>query len=207
MNAMPALLLLAALLPAGGGATQAEPPPHPAMRDDTIPTTTVEDAHLSLRVEFHFDAGHQVLRVRYLLNNKGKTAVALFDRGDSVAVAQGKLKAGMAGPVTSEQGKDGLSLNHRALPLRKPAPTVPPVPLAARVIAGGQLGGDVLADTGDAARVRYCLGYAPFDTTLFSSPQPVDGVDLWRASFDVVGTQKLLCTPWFDTAQRAFVSH
>jgi len=206
MNGLPALLMLAALLPAGSGAA-AEPPPHPAMRDDTIPTTTVEDAHLSLRVEFHFDAGHHVLRIRYLLNNGSKSAIALFDRGDTVAVAQGKLKAGMAAAVTSEQGKAGLSLNHRALPLRKPAPTVPPIPLAARVTAGNQLGGDVLADTEGAARVRYCLGYAPFDPALFSAPQPVDGVDLWRASFDVVGTQKQLCTPWFDTAQRAFQAH
>jgi len=197
-------MLATLLVPASGAAATASQPPNAAMRDDTIPAVTVEQGRLSLHVEFMFDAGHHSLRIRYLLNNRGKAAVAMFDRGDSVALAQGKLKAGVVAALAHESSDDGLSLNHRALPLGNPAPAVPPLPLAARVVAGGQLGGDVLGDTEDAARVRYCLGVAPFDTTLFSAPQPVDGVDLWRASFKVVETQHLLCTPWFDLGKRTF---
>lgn len=203
MNGSLPLLLGALLL---SGASHSKSPTPAVLTNETIPSTTVEDAHLKLRVEFNFDAGRHMLRVRYLLDNRGKTAVALFDRGDSLAVEQHRLKAGAVATTTLEQGTDGLTLSHRALPLRKPAPTVPPVPLAARVDAGSELGGDILADVGTAKRVRYCLGVAPFDTAMFSSPQPIDGVDLWRASFKAADTQRLLCTPWFDLAQRAFTA-
>lgn len=194
-------LLLAAATT--GAAAQRLPDP-PPMTDDTLPSATVEEGLLRLTAQFGFDAGKRELRLRYLLHNGGKQAVALFDRGDRLAVAQDRLKAGTAAAPTTELGKDGLTLFHRAVPLRKPAPTVPPVPLAARVATAAELGGDVLVEVGDAARLRYCLGVAPFDKELFSSRQKIDGVEIWRASFDVVGKQKLLCTPWFDTAKREF---
>jgi hypothetical protein len=174
------------------------------MKDDSIPNTTVEAGGYRLHVEFYFDAPKHTLRVRYLLNNTSKSAAAIFDRGTTVAVAQNKLKAGSVAELTQEITPDGLVLSHRAAPLRKPAPTVPPVPLAARIAAGAQLGGDVLADTGDAKRVRYCLGVAAFDPAKFSSRQPIDGVELWRASFELAETQRMLCTPWFVLADEAF---
>lgn len=204
MKTSSALLLCAALLPAAANASPPEHSGHAAMKDDTIPTTTVENDAISLKADFIYDATKQSLRIRYLLHNEGKAAVAMFDRGDSLAVAQGRLKAGAVAQPASESTQQGLVLNHRALALRKPAPTVPPVPLAARLAAGGTLGGDIVADTGDAARVRYCLGVMPFDKAQFSGGQKIDDVDLWRASFAVAEKQHLLCTPWFDLASRAF---
>lgn len=202
MNTIIPLLLAAA---ASTAAAQRLPDP-PPMTDDTLPSATVEEGSLRLTAQFGFDAAKRELRLRYLLHNGSRQPVAMFDRGNSLAVAQGRLKAATPAAPTTEQDKDGLSLLHRAVPLRKPAPTAPPVPLAASVAAGTELGGDVLVDVGDAARLRYCLGVAPFDKALFSSRQKIDGVELWRASFDVVGKQKLLCTPWFDTARREFVA-
>lgn len=202
MNAILTLLTAVALT---GAAAQRLPDPA-AAANDIVPSANVEEGSLRLHAEFKFDAGKRVLRVRYLLGNRGKQAVALFDRGDSLAVAQGRLKAGTVAVPMTEPGKDGLTLNHRALPLRRPTPTVPPIPLAARLAAGTELGGDVLVEVGDAARLRYCLGVVPFEPDLFSARQAIDGVELWRASFDVVAKQKLLCTPWFDTANQQFES-
>lgn len=203
MNSILPLLTAAAL---SSAAAQRLPDPPAPMASDTVPSANVEEGGLHLHAEFRFDAAKQALRVRYLLSNKGKQAVALFDRGDRLAVAQERLKAGTVAAPAKEQDKDGLTLLHHAVPLRKPAPTVPPVPLAARVAVGAELGGDVLVDVGTAPRLRYCLGVAPFEPDLFSARETIDGVEIWRASFDVVGKQKTLCTPWFDTATQAFVS-
>lgn len=197
-------LLLAAALDGAAPQRLPDPPPSPPLTDATLPSATTQDDGLRLNAQFGFDAGKRLLRLRYLLHNGSRQAVALFDRGNSLAVAQGRLKAGSAAAPTSEPGKDGLVLHHRIVPLRKPAPTVPPIPLAARLAPGAELGGDVLVEVGEATRLRYCLGVAPFEPALFSSREAIDGVELWRASFDAVGKQKTLCTPWFDTARLDF---
>lgn len=194
-------MLAAAFAVAAGAAT----PPEPAMNDAAPPQVTVEQGPLRLHATFDYDAVAQTLRIRYRLDNGGGVPVMVFDRGDSLAVAQKRLPAGaVAEPRSERDDGDGLSVVHRAWPLRKPAPTVPPVPLAARVIPGASLAGEVRVDTAGAKRLRYCLGSAPFDAERFSSPQDAAGTDLWRASFDVVDRQALLCTPWFDTATRTF---
>lgn len=175
------------------------------MNDAALPQATVENGALRLHAVFDYDAAAQALRIRYRLDNGGGVAAMVFDRGDSLAVAQKRLEAGaVAEPRTESADGDALGVLHRAWPLRKPAPTVPPVPLAARVAPGASLAGEVRVDVTGAKRIRYCLGSMPFDAELFSDPHPADGVDLWRASFDVVDRQSLLCTPWFDTATRAF---
>ncbi len=166
---------------------------------------TVERDAVRLDATFDVDATSRRLRVRYHLHNGGDAALAVFDRGDTLAVAQGRLTPGTVGAPATEQGADGLSLQHRAVPLRRPAPTVPPVPLAARLAPGDGLDGELHADVGEAARVRYCLAVAPFDAGLFSARQHAEGIDLWRASFDVVGRQWTLCTPWFDVADGRFL--
>lgn len=197
-------LLLAAALDGAAPQRLPDPPPLPPLTDATLPSATTQDDGLRLNAQFGFDASKRLLRLRYLLHNGSRQAVALFDRGNTLAVAQGRLKAGSVAAPVSEAGKDGLVLYHRIVPLRKPAPTVPPIPLAARLAPGAELGGDVLVEVGEATRLRYCLGVAPFEPALFSSREAIDGVELWRASFDAVGKQKTLCTPWFDTARLDF---
>src|SRR5690606_24384334 len=114
--------LAGAAPPAGPEAASMDP--SPAGR------ATVEHDGARLDVTFDMDAPRR-LRVRYRLHNSGETALAVFDRGDTLAVAQGRLTPGTVGAPATEQGADGLSLQHRAVPLRRPAPTVPPIPLAA----------------------------------------------------------------------------
>lgn len=174
------------------------------MNAPKLPQASVEQGALRLQATFDYDATSQALRIRYRLDNGGDAAVMAFDRGDSVAVAQKRLAAGAVAEPRTERDGDALSVLHRAWPLHKPAPTVPPVPLAARVMPGASLAGEIRVDAGGAKRIRYCLGSTPFDAERFSSPQKADGIDLWRASFDVVDRQALLCTAWFDTATRAF---
>lgn len=203
MRACRTIAMLAAVLATAAIAAE----PEPAMTDTTPAQATVEHEALRLHATFDYDAAAQALRIRYRLDNGGSVPAMVFDRGDSLAVAQKRIEAGaVAEPRTETADGGALSVVHRAWPLRKPAPTVPPVPLAARVASGASLAGEVRVDVAGAKRVRYCLGSAPFDAELFSDPHPAGGVDLWRASFDVVDRQALLCTPWFDTARRAFAA-
>ncbi len=182
----------------------------PAGKESTMPATSTQTTltHEGVRLEadFAFDAATQRLAVRYRLHNGSAAAIGVFDRGDTLALKQGRLATGTVGAPATEQGADGLTLQHRAWPLRRPAPTVPPVPLAARVDAGADLSGQFHANVGGAARVRWCLAYATFDDAHFSAPQQVDGIALWRASFNVVSLQQSLCTPWFDPAVQRFES-
>lgn len=164
----------------------------------------VERDGVRLDAQFGFDAATQRLSVRYHLHNGSRHAIGVFDRGDTLAVKQGRLVAGTVAAPAMEQGAEGLTLQHRAMPLRRPAPTVPPIPLAARVGAEGDLHGQFHAGVGGATRVRWCLATVAFDDAHFSSPQPLVDVALWRASFAVVPLQQSLCTPWFDVAAGRF---
>jgi hypothetical protein len=201
---IPCLLLGLALLHGGAAPASASRPAAP-MSDRPGSSAVIEDRDLALHVQFDFAAATRVLRVRYALDNRGPAAVAAFDRGDTLALARHALEAGaVAAPLREARG-DALTLGHRALPLPRPAPTVPRQPLAARVEAGARLEGAFSTDVDPGiARVRHCLGVAAFDPALFSMPQRTASVEIWRASFDAAGRQRLLCTPWFDLARGAF---
>lgn len=154
------------------------------------------------------DAG--TLQVDYTLRNQGSTPLAVFDRGDVHSILTKRLTAGNVPDPRFRQEGDGLTLSHMALPLPDPAPTSPPTPVAARVAPDAALEGHFRFGLGlvDAVkRVRWCLGVAPFNEDDFiQSSRQVEGVDLWSASFVVVDTQQLLCTPWFDLAAKRFES-
>ncbi|MGY0634635.1 hypothetical protein [Luteimonas sp. A478] len=169
-------------------------------------TTTVEGNDVRLEVAFEAAAGGP-LQVRYRVHNTGSADLAVFDRGNRHAVLTRRLPVGEVGDPVFHEEDGGLTLSHKALPLPEPSPTLPPVPLAARLAADGVLEGDfsfapLVGDQPD--RVRWCLGVAPFDDELFRSPEQGAGIEVWQASFTLAGSQQLLCTPWFDTRSGAF---
>ncbi len=178
------------------------------MQNPSVPTTVVEDRGLALHMQFVFSESRRVLRVHYTLDNRSGGAIAVFDRGDSASVAMHKLAFGAVPAPLTEQGDDALTLTLRALPLPKHTPTVPRIPLAARLDAGRSLAGDF--STGiDASltRVRACIGVAAFSDDLFSDPKDANGLEIRRASFKAVDRQRLLCTSWFDLETRTFMAH
>lgn len=169
-------------------------------------TTVLEGRTARLEVDFDQDR-EDAVQVRYRLHNTGGADLAVFDRGDRHAVLSGRLEPGsVAPPLFRDEGEGDYTFGHVALPLPRPAPTSPPVPLAARLPAGQVLEGAFeLAVPGETPRrVRWCLGTAPFEEGLFDEPQQVGGVELWRASFGVVEKQQKFCTPWYDMAAGVF---
>jgi len=150
------------------------------------------------------------LRVRYRVHNTGGEDLAVFDRGNRHAVLTKRQQAGEVGePGFHEDGDGGLVLSHVARPLPRPAPTLPPTPLAARLAPGQALEGDFSFSplVGDQPRrLRWCLGVAPFNETQFRSPEQAGGVEVWQASFDLAESQQTLCTPWFEVAAGAFAT-
>lgn len=162
-----------------------------------------------VRVEASLEAGaNRPVRVRYRVHNTGDADLAVFDRGNRHAVLTKRQQAGEVGqPAFREEGAGSLVLSHVAVPLPEPGPTVPPVPLAARLGPGQALEGDFsfspLVD-GPVERVRWCLGVAPFDRERFSGPEEAGGMEVWRAEFGLADDQQVLCTPWFDVASGAF---
>jgi len=201
---IPCLLLAFALLHGGATPASANPPDAP-MNDRPGTTAAIEDRDLALRVQFDFAAATRVLQVRYALDNRGAKAIAVLDRGDTMAVAKHLLAIGAVGAPLRETQGDGLTLSQHALPLSKPTPTVPRIALAARLEAGHALDGAFAVDIDPAIkRVRHCLGVAPFEDGLFSMPQRTSLAEVWRASFAVAEHQRLLCTPWFDLDRGAF---
>lgn len=168
-----------------------------------MPTsTTVVDAEgVKLEVRVMSESGH-TLAIEYRLRNTGAAPLAVFDRGQSGPGVPG-TKSPIPPPL-SEPLPDGLSLNHLALSLPKPAPTVPRVSLATRVDAGGMhVGRFVVGIESSVRRLRYCLGTAPFDATAFL---PQDGAEppAWRAPFAVAATQRRLCTAWYSIGEQRF---
>lgn len=161
--------------------------------------------HHAVRMQADFVelAGRQRLQVRYRVENAGPHAVLLFDHGDVHAVMTGRLQAGaIAAPAQQEQGGD-LTLVHRGLPIPPTEPTLPPVPLTAKVEVGASYEGafTVLlpqptpAYPVRASRVRYCLGVAAMPTPLPAASEFEPGV--WQAWPEHVAAQQMLCSPWF----------
>lgn len=200
------LAFLSAVLLAPQGADARAQKESTQMHDeDRVARTTVEGE--GARLEVAFDPDGDALAVRYRISNTGEAPLAVFDRGDRHAVLTKKLVAGAIGQPRFEESEHGLVLSHQAHALPDPAPTLPPVPLAARLEAGEALDGAFAFDlslAGKAARVRWCLGVAAFDADLFEASESAGEVPVWTAPFDAANTQQRLCTPWFDVAAGTF---
>ena len=147
----------------------------------------------ALEARFGVDAARHRVHVDYSIRNTSAAPLMVLDGGAAVA---GKVDASGAAPLAKLDG-DALTLTHAAMPLPKPAPTVPRVPLAARVEPGATHAAAFDAELPAAAhRVRYCIGVAPFDEDAFTAMP--GRPDVWRASFALAGTQATLCTEWFE---------
>ena len=171
--------------------------------------TTVIEGN-GVRVEVQLEAAvNSPLQVRYSVHNTGASDLAVFDRGDRHAVSTRRQNEGEVGqPGTRDEGDGDITISHVAMPLPQPTPTLPPVPLAAKLAAGATLDGEFSYSPFALAppkRLRWCLGVAPFNDADFSSPQQFDGVEVWQAGFQLAEQQQRLCTPWFDLAEGGFV--
>lgn len=201
------LAALAALLVPLAADAGARPESMQMHDEDRVARTTIEGE--GARLEVAFDPDGDALAVRYRISNTGAAPLAVFDRGDRHAVLTKKLAAGDVGQVRFEASADGLELSHVARTLPDPAPTLPPVPLAARLAAGEALDGAFAFDLSladQAARVRWCLGVAVFDPARFDASASDGDVPVWTAAFEVADTQQRLCTPWFDVATGTFAA-
>lgn len=188
-----------ALLPAATVAATSESQP---MQDSN--TTTVSSPLATLHVTVAFDRQQQKLAIVWKLDNTGKQALAVFDRGTTLQWNRRPLDAGQVADVMREEDGGTMVLSHRAEALSDPAPTVPPIPLAGRVGAGASRKADFDVDLLKMpSKVRYCLGVTPFDEDGFT-PAEKAGDGTWRASFKVVGKQTLLCTPPYDVDSGRF---
>jgi hypothetical protein len=203
LAALSAAMLLAhadAQPPSGKSASM--PPSVPAR------TTVVEgEGGEKLEAAFDFDGAKQRLSVRYRIANTGDAPLAVFDRGNAHAVLTKRQTAGVVGAPLMKQDGGDVTLSHVALPLPKPAPTVPPTPLAAKVEVDASLDGtfDFNLSLADAPkRVRWCLGVAPFAEDEFTASKRGGEVQVWSASSAAVARQRTLCTQWYDVATRAF---
>lgn len=186
-------------------AAMPEIPPASASAAPADNRTRVRGEGAELQVTFEWDEGARTLDARYVLRNTGAQALMVFDRGDRQAVLGGRLDAGAVPPPLVEATADGITLWHRALPLPRPAPTVPPVPLASRVEPGATLEGTFryAALLEAPRRLRWCLGVMPFDAAVFTADE-ASAAGVWRASFAAAARQATLCTPWFDAASERF---
>lgn len=208
----PVLSTLLALVGAGsmqatGAAAAAETEDDPA--PDAGDVAVVEGRGATLEVRFDYATASDALTVSYCLRNTGDAALMVFDRGNRHAVMSGRQVQGeVPAPLFTLHGGD-VALSHRALPLSIPTPTMPPLPLAARVEPGDALQGGFEYASLTAQpprRLRWCLGVAPFAQDDFRQleSRPSQQRDVWQASLAVVERQQLLCTPWYEVAAGAF---
>ena len=210
----PTNALMLAMLVAGYGLTAASVPSSPATPEKTAMTA---DDRLTARVtgadavlEVRFDYAESApLKVAYTLRNEGKTPLMAFDRGNRHAVMTQKLVQGdVAAPTFSQEDGD-LTIGHRALPLSKPHPIIPPTPLASRVEPGATLQGEfelsLITDV-PVERVRWCLGVIPFANDFKALKPEPNKPEVWLGSLNDAERQQLLCTPWFDLPAGAFES-
>lgn len=163
-------------------------------------SVTVHGDGATLEVTFAMTASAS-LDANYRLRNTGNVPLMVLDRGDRHAVMTRRLVQGdVPVPRATQEGGD-VTLHHLAQPLPEPPPTVPPTPLAARVMPGGELHGEfeyVPSSRAVAGRIRWCLGVAPFSADDFSAMEQGSApVEVWLASFAMASRQQILCTPWF----------
>lgn len=186
-----------------------ETTPMPRTETATRAATTVVNADdARLQAGFDYDPASGTLHVRYRVSNQGDGPLAVFDRGDRQGVLTKRQAAGaVPSPLFTVDGNGEITLGHEALPLPQPSPTLPPVPLAAKLDAGGALAGEFSFTppvSGAARRLRWCLGVAAFNDRDYTAPERFGEVEVWRASFAVVDAQQRLCTPWFELATGTF---
>lgn len=199
-----ALLSAALLAPHAAGAQATTESTHMHEEDEVARTTVEGDG---ARLEVAFDPDGSALAVRYRISNTGTGPLAVFDRGDRHAVLTKRLVAGEVPPPRFEADAAGLVLTHAARALPRPTPTVPPVPLAAKLAPGEALDGAFAFDLSLApgtGRVRWCLGVAPFDDDGFQASDSAGEIPVWTAPFEMAEMQQRLCTPWFDVAAGTF---
>jgi hypothetical protein len=159
----------------------------------------------SLDLRFRFDAQRLMLEAEYELRNESQRPIAVFDRGDTIAIANKRLVAGDTEVPMIAQDGERVILSHLALELPKPAPTVPRISLAARVETGSSSRGQFRIELPqDVQEVRYCIGVAPFDDDHFTALDPKYGVSLWRTAFTVAALQTPICSPWFSLREDRF---
>ena len=192
--------------PASAGYDQTPQAMETAAMSNAGASTTVDGQGVQVETSFEAPAGGP-LTVRYRVHNSGDVDLAVFDRGNRHAVLTKRMQAGDVGEPVFQEADGGLTLSHKVLPLPEPSPTLPPVPLAARLAPGASLEGTFNFAPlvgGQPDRVRWCLGVAPFEEELFRSPDQGGAVEVWQAACSLADSQQLGCTPWFDTARGAF---
>lgn len=208
----PVNALMLAMLAAGYGLTAASAPDsapaatETAMSAEDPRTARVAGADAALEARFEYAEGAP-LKVAYRLRNEGRAPLMVFDRGNRHAVMTKKLAQGDVAAPTFTQEDGDLTLSHRALPLSKPHPIIPPTPLASRVEPGATLEGEfefsLLTDV-PVDRVRWCLGAVPFaDDFKALKPEP-NKPEVWLGSLSHAERQQVLCTPWFDLPTASF---
>lgn len=201
-----ALAASAGCVHAGAGYDQPNEPMETSAMPQA-PSATIEGEGVRLEATLQAPAGGPV-QVRYRVHNAGGEDLAVFDRGNRHAVLTGRRQTGEVGePMFREDGEGGLVLSHIAMPLPDPPPTLPPVPLAARLAPGAVLEGEFAFSPLTATpprRVRWCLGVGEFSEEAYFGQEQAGGVEVWRAPFDAAANQQLICTPWFDVASGTF---
>ncbi len=124
------------------------------------------------------------------------------------ALTKKLIQGDVAAPTFSQEDAD-LTLSHRALPLAKPHPIIPPTPLASRVEPGATSQGEfefsLLTDV-PVERVRWCLGVVPFANDFKALKPEPNKPEVWLGSLSHAERQQMLCTPWFDLATASFES-
>jgi hypothetical protein len=169
-------------------------------------STALDAEGVEFEVRVSVEKSSHTASIEYRVRNTGTAPLAVFDRGDTrTTAARAPASGKMAAPPPSFEsvGAD-LSLNHLALALPKPAPTVPRVSLATRVEAGATHEGHFVASIdASVARLRYCLGTTPFDAATFIEQEGVQP-PAWRTPFALADTQRRLCTPWYRIAEKRF---
>ncbi len=176
------------------------------MPADASNATMVAGGDARLEVRFDYAASGP-LKVSYRLRNEGKAPLMVFDRGNRHAVLTKKLVQGeIAAPTFTEENGD-VTLSHRALPLPKPTPFIPPTPLATRIEPGAELAGEfefAIPVAQAPKRLRWCLGVIPFAGDFKALKAEPNLPEVWLGSLNDAERQQLLCTPWYDVAKAAF---
>lgn len=163
---------------------------------------------VSMRAELFYADDARTLYVRYRLRNDGNgRALAVFDRGVYSDWAGALYAPGPVGRARIERDGDRITVAHVALappaddPLRRNAP------LALALASGEALSAEsatrLPADIAPA-RLRWCIGVAPFSEDAFRNRQDTANGAIWVAEAGALAAQQRLCTPWFDPAVGAF---
>lgn len=206
MNALMLMMLVTGYALATASMPDSATAEKTGMNADDRHKTRVVGADAQLEARFEYAEGAP-LKVAYTLRNEGKAPLMVFDRGNRHAVLTKQLVQGEVAAPTFSQEEGDLTLSHRALPLAKPHPIIPPTPLASRVEPGTALEGaftfSIVSDM-PVERVRWCLGVVSFAGDFKALKPEPQQQEVWLGSLSHADRQQLLCTPWFDLSAGAF---